>query len=172
MKIWTTDLHCGGGTVRVVLGKELPPILGKTLLEKRRYFRENLDYIRKFLLHEPRGHEGLYGIIVLDDDDDISEGDDATNNDVKCDVSLILLHNAGLGSFCGHGSIALGRYLIDTGIIRQPTSPQTQVTLRCPCGVVRVFVDYENGKTGKARFLSVPSYIFAKGAQSFYELIK
>ncbi|WAR21009.1 T3HPD-like protein [Mya arenaria] len=154
LQICTTDLHCGGGTVRVVRGDQLPVISGNSLLEKRNYFRDNLDYIRKFLLHEPRGHEDLYGIVVLESDD------------VTADVNLILLHNAGYGSMCGHGALAMGRFAVDTGIVRKPTSPETEVRLRCPCGIVRVFVQYENGRTGSSRFISVPSFVFARDVKA------
>jgi trans-L-3-hydroxyproline dehydratase len=43
--ISTIDLHTGGEPLRVITGA-LPPIEGRTVLEKRRYFREHYDHLR------------------------------------------------------------------------------------------------------------------------------
>src|SRR5881398_1816558 len=45
-KITTIDMHAGGEPLRVYISG-LPPIEGRTVLEKRRYFREHYDHIRK-----------------------------------------------------------------------------------------------------------------------------
>ena len=59
---------------------------------------------------------------------------------------------------CGHAVIALGRYAIDYGIV----APETRVNIQCPCGLVSVFVEYSNGKSGRARFLFVPAFVFSQ----------
>lgn len=61
---------------------------------------------------------------------------------------------------CGHAVIALGRYAIDYGLVT-PASPVTRLTLQCPCGPVKVKVQYEDGKTGSVSFESVPAYVVA-----------
>lgn len=53
------DAHTGGNPERVVIGG-VPPIPGKTMLEKAKYMRDNLDYLRMLLVHEPRGHSNMY----------------------------------------------------------------------------------------------------------------
>ena len=62
---------------------------------------------------------------------------------------------------CGHAVIALGRYAIDYGIVAG-VAPETGVNIQCPCGLVSVFVEYSNGKSGRTRFLSVPAYVFSQ----------
>ena len=62
---------------------------------------------------------------------------------------------------CGHAVISLGRYALDYGTV-PPVAPETRVNIQCPCGVVSVFVEYSNGKSGRARFQSVPAFVFAK----------
>ena len=54
LKICTIDMHTGGEPLRVIVDG-LPPIEGRTVLEKRRYFREHYDHIRTGLMWEPRG---------------------------------------------------------------------------------------------------------------------
>ena len=63
---------------------------------------------------------------------------------------------------CGHAMLALGRYAIDTGLV-PPVSPETEVKIQCPCGLVKAHVQYdsESGRSGRVRFLSVPAYAFA-----------
>jgi len=67
----TTEMHSAGEPLRIVeqgaRGCQLS-IDGQTLLEKRRYVRENLDGLRKFLMWEPRGHHDMYGALLVEPD--------------------------------------------------------------------------------------------------------
>ena len=147
LRINVTEMHCGGGPIRIVQGSELPPIIGKTLLEKRNYFKTNLDHLRRFILYEPRGHADLYGLILAEPD---------TSEAV---AGLILVHNEGYGSMCGHGALALARYAVDCGLAKDPASPETTLTFQFPCGLIDVSLEVKDGKSGMSRFRSVPSYI-------------
>jgi trans-L-3-hydroxyproline dehydratase len=53
---------------------------------------------------------------------------------------------------CGHATIALARWAVDSGRVKGPT-----VRLQCPCGLVVANVD----KDGWVRFESVPSFVYA-----------
>ena len=156
LKITVTEMHCGGGPIRIVKGSELPPIPGKTLLERRAYFKANLDNLRKFILYEPRGHADLYGIIIVEPDSP------------EAVAGLILVHNEGYGSMCGHGALSLARYAVDYGLVKEPVSPETKVTFQFPCGLINVCVDIKDGKSGISRFRSVPSYVPDKGRLSIF----
>ncbi len=61
---------------------------------------------------------------------------------------------------CGHAVISLGRYAVDYGLV-PPVSPTTSLTIQCPCGPVKVDVDYQNGVSGSVAFNSVPSFVEA-----------
>ena len=63
---------------------------------------------------------------------------------------------------CGHAVLALGRYAIDYKLV-EPVSPETQVKMLCPCGLVTAQVQYNDktGKTGQVRFESVPAFAFS-----------
>src|SRR5204863_2235536 len=57
----------------------------------------------------------------------------------------------GWSTMCGHATIALARWAVDSGRVKGPT-----VRLQCPCGlVVASVVD------GWVRFESVPSFAYA-----------
>src|ERR1019366_3304707 len=62
-KITTIDTHTGGEPLRIIISG-LPPIPGRTVLQKRRYFMTHYDHLRTGLLLEPRGHADMYGAIL------------------------------------------------------------------------------------------------------------
>lgn len=151
LAIETVEMHTGGEPVRIVTDG-FPVIPGSTILEKRRYAREHLDHLRKLLIFEPRGHYDMYGVIPVEPDHP------------EADMAVLFIHNEGYSTMCGHATIALGRYVVDHGIV-QPKAPETIVNLQCPCGLVRVAVDVtetpEGFVSGAVSFVSVPSFAFA-----------
>ena len=75
-------MHTGGEAVRIAVSG-YPNIIGDTILDKRRYVKENLDHLRKLLMHEPRGHSEMYGVIPV-------------ASDIKeADMAVLFMHNEG-----------------------------------------------------------------------------
>ncbi|XP_039980654.1 trans-L-3-hydroxyproline dehydratase isoform X3 [Xiphias gladius] len=142
------DMHTGGEPLRIILGG-YPEVKGESVLAKRRYVREHLDHLRRVLMYEPRGHYDMYGALIVDSE--IPEAD----------LGVLFMHNEGYSTMCGHAIIALGRFTVDYKLVKEATSPETQVNIHCPCGLVKAFVEYCDGKTGGVRFLSVPAFAFA-----------
>jgi trans-L-3-hydroxyproline dehydratase len=141
------DMHTGGEPLRIITSG-YPAIPGDDILAKRRYARDHLDHLRRFLMFEPRGHYDMYGAILVEP------------SLPEADLAVLFIHNEGYSTMCGHVILALGRYAIDYGLVKA-VEPVTQVNIECPCGLVRAEVDVTNGKTGKVRFSSVPSFMFA-----------
>ncbi|XP_028296180.1 trans-L-3-hydroxyproline dehydratase isoform X3 [Gouania willdenowi] len=142
------DMHTGGEPLRIILSG-YPHVRGDSVLAKRRYVREHLDHFRRVLMFEPRGHSDMYGALIVD-----SELPEA-------DMAVLFMHNEGYSTMCGHAVIALGRFAVDYKLVKEPQSPETQVNIHCPCGLVKAFVQYSEGKTGGVRFHSVPAFAFA-----------
>ncbi|HYM63731.1 MAG TPA: proline racemase family protein, partial [Gaiellaceae bacterium] len=63
--VTATDYHTAGEPFRIVTGG-VPPIPGRTILEKRRWAQEHLEQVRKLLVYEPRGHADMYGCFVTE----------------------------------------------------------------------------------------------------------
>lgn len=141
------DLHTGGEPVRIVTSG-YPVIIGATLLDKRAYVAAQLDHLRRFLMWEPRGHRDMYGVIPVEPDDP------------RAALAVLFMHNEGYSTMCGHATIALGRWAIDTGRVK-PTDPITRFTLQCPCGLVEVSVATPLGQPGPVSFKSVPAFALA-----------
>ena len=140
-------MHTGGEPVRIVTSG-YPAINGDTILEKRRHVAENLDHLRRLLMHEPRGHADMYGALLVEPDAP------------EADLAVLFMHNEGYSTMCGHATIALGRWAVETGLV--PTlQPETMVTIQAPCGLLHTRVELVDGEVGTVRFTSVPAFVVA-----------
>src|SRR5450755_3127783 len=147
--ITTIDAHAAGEPLRIVTSG-VPPLVGTTMLEKRRYMHENFDYIRRALMWEPRGHHEMYGCILTP-----PVTPDAT-------LGVLFMHNEGYSTMCGHGVIALVTTLVKTGTIAA-TGPQTPVNLDTPAGLVRATAHLDaDGQVERVSFLNVPSFLYSR----------
>ena len=147
--IETIEMHTGGEPVRIV-ASGYPSIAGDTILAKRRYVRENLDHLRRMLMFEPRGHHDMYGVIPVEPDHP------------EADIAVLFMHNEGYSTMCGHATLALGRWAVDSGAVEADGKNEVPVNIQCPCGMVRTRVAIENGKAGAVAFESVPAFALDK----------
>ena len=118
----TVEMHTGGEPTRIVVDG-WPRFSGKTLLDKRREARERFDHLRRGLMLEPRGHDGMYGALLVEPDHP------------EADLAVLFMHNEGYSTMCGHATIALARWAVDSGRVKRG-EPETIVRLQCPCGLV------------------------------------
>ena len=128
----------------------VPPLEGRTILEKRRYAAERLDAVRRLLVFEPRGHADMYGCFVTEPED---EG---------ADLGVVFFHNAGYSTACGHGTIALVTWALENGILPL-ADPETRVVVDVPSGRLQTVAHSEDGRVRSVRFRNVPSYVDAEG---------
>ncbi|MDC7712050.1 proline racemase family protein [Vogesella indigofera] len=145
--IETVEMHTGGEPVRIVLNL-VDMIQGADILAKRRFMGEQLDHVRRLLMHEPRGHYDMYGAVLV------------KPSLPTADLAVLFTHNEGYSTMCGHAVIALARFAVDTGKVPAVAS-LTRVGIECPCGLVEAFVEIKDGKAGAVQFESVPAFAFA-----------
>ena len=141
-RITTIDMHTGGEPLRVVVDG-LPPIEGNTVLEKRRYFREHYDHLRRGLMWEPRGHADMYGAVIT------------PSADADCDV--FFLHNEGYSTMCGHAIVALTKLAVETGLVSK-----NEMTFNVPAGRIRARASVSEGRVVETSFLNVPSFLYLR----------
>lgn len=146
-RIRTIDAHTGGEPLRVIVDG-LPRVPGRTILEKRRWFKKNLDPVRRGLMWEPRGHADMYGAVVTEP---------ATPDG---DLGVLFIHNEGLSTMCGHGIIALATVAVETGLVGL-NRPETRIAIDTPAGRVTAFARVEAGsrRVRSVRFYNVPSFV-------------
>ena len=147
-EVTTIEMHTGGEPLRIVTSG-YPKLAGRRLLDKRRDALANHDTFRRLLMHEPRGHADMYGAVLVEPDHP------------EADLAVLFLHGEGYSTMCGHAIVALGRWAVDSGLVAV-SEPETAVAIQAPCGLVRAVVSVENGKSGRVRFRSVPSFVFAR----------
>jgi len=150
-KLSTLDMHTGGEPLRILLDG-YPVVKGKTILEKRKFFRDKLDYIRKGLMWEPRGHADMYGAVVTEPCSKDS------------DFGTFFLHNEGYSTMCGHAIIALTKFVLDTGLIRKRGN-EPVLTIDAPPGQIISTAYREDGVIQSVSFRNVPSFVLFRDQQ-------
>ncbi|KAJ5804931.1 hypothetical protein N7474_010818 [Penicillium riverlandense] len=157
------DMHTTGEPTRIIMSGF--PSLKGALLEQREAYRRDHDRWRRVAMLEPRGHEGMYGALIVRDSELIASG--------EAHIAVLYLHNEGYSTMCGHAAIAMGRFLVDThdpnvfplrhSLPFDPTTETTTVNLHTPCGINRLTVPTtSDGRSADSSrpvsFLSVPSF--------------
>lgn len=143
----TTDYHTAGEPFRIVTAGVATP-RGRTAVERRRWAMAHLDGIRALLCREPRGHADMYGCFLAPPDDE--DGDLAT----------VFFHNDGFSTACGHGTIALATWAVETGlVVPEPGATAHTVVVDVPSGRVEAVVALDDGRPGAVRFRNVPASV-------------
>jgi proline racemase len=152
VKVETVDYHTAGEPFRIVTGG-VPPLEGKTILDKRRFAAERLDEVRRLLVYEPRGHADMYGCHVTEPEDD------------GADLGVVFFHNAGYSTACGHGTIALVTWAIESGRVSGGDS-ETRVVVDVPSGRLQTFARVQDGHVTAVRFRNVPAFVVARDLEA------
>jgi proline racemase len=149
LSVSTVDYHTGGEPFRIVTDG-VPPLTGRTILDKRRFAAERFDYVRRLLVYEPRGHADMYGCFVTEPED---EG---------ADLGVVFFHNAGYSTACGHGTIALVTWAIESGRI-EAAGDEANVVVDVPSGRLATVARVEGDRVVSVRFRNVPAFVYARG---------
>ena len=145
IKIKAIDAHTAGEPLRVIIDG-FPELHGNTILEKRRYAKENYDHLRKALMWEPRGHADMYGCIITP----------AVR--AESDFGVLFTHNEGFSTMCGHGIIGVTKVVLETGMMAK-TEPRTIIKIDTPAGLVTAFAEIKGDSIASVSFRNVPSYV-------------
>jgi proline racemase len=152
VEIAATDYHTAGEPFRVVAegSVEIP---GSSVLARREYASasEDVERVRRLLCHEPRGHADMYGGFIVPPDDG------------GADFGVLFWHKDGYSTACGHGTIALGAWAVESGRVAAPTDGEVDVTIDVPSGRVVARVVRRAGAVERVAFRNAPAYVVARG---------
>lgn len=148
MRLSYIDYHTCGEPVRIVTSG-YPQLTGAGILDKRRQAREQHDSLRRAMMLEPRGHDGMYGVIPV------------AASHPEAAFGVLFTHNEGYSTMCGHATIALGRYAVEQGLVKASV-PITRFAIEAPCGLLRLSCEVEGNKVGDVSFESVPAFVEAR----------
>ena len=151
--VTTVDYHTAGEPFRIV---PEPPvdIPGTTVADRRAFATRSaeVDGLRQLLCFEPRGHADMYGGFLVPPEDD------------GADFGVLFWHKDGFSTACGHGTMALGVWAIESGLIQADDSGITEVVIDVPSGRVRAAVHTgAAGAVTSVDFVNVPSRLVATG---------
>lgn len=141
----TIDTHTGGNPTRTIISG-LPKLVGETMSEKMLYMEANYDWIRKFLMNEPRGHGVMSGALLTD----------PCHPDA--DIGVIYIETGGYLPMCGHDTIGCCTALVEAGLI-EVKEPFTHLNVDTPAGLIKVKIKVENGKAKEVTFANTPSFL-------------
>lgn len=142
------DYHTAGEPFRIVVGGA-PELEGATVLAKRSYAASQADLTRRLVVNEPRGHADMYGGFVVPPDDD------------SADMGVVFFHKDGYSTACGHGTIALVTWAIESGHIESEGTSR-RVVVDVPSGRLETDAEIdESGRVTSVSFVNVPSYVTA-----------
>lgn len=150
--ISTTDYHTAGEPFRIV-HEGVPELPGSTVGERRVAAIANeggIDELRALLCNEPRGHADMYGGFITPPDDEGAA------------FGVLFWHKDGFSTACGHGTIALGVWATDTGLVESDPNGVTEVLIDVPSGRVAALVERRDGKLVGATFRNVESHVIAR----------
>jgi proline racemase len=152
MELRTTDYHTAGEPFRIVVS-DVGEIPGATVRERREAAAatERIDRVRRLLCHEPRGHADMYGCFVVPPDDD------------GADLGVLFWHKDGYSTACGHGTIALGTWAVESGRVAAPADGEADVVIDVPSGRVTARVRCAGGAVEEVAFVNVPARVSARG---------
>jgi len=151
-RIVATDYHTAGEPFRIVADPPVP-IVGSTVAERRARAIEDPDVqeLRALLCSEPRGHADMYGGLVVPPDDEGAH------------LGVLFWHKDGFSTACGHGTIALGAWAVESGRVAAPETGSVDVVLDVPSGRVVARVHRDGGLVVAVDFVNVPSWVVARG---------
>ena len=144
------DYHTAGEPFRIVAD---PPVgLGGDSVADRRaraIVDPESNFLRQLLCYEPRGHADMYGAFIVPPDDDGAH------------LGVLFWHKDGFSTACGHGTIALGVWALQTGRVAPGDAGITEVVIDVPSGRVTARVHADGERMTAVDFVNVESYVIA-----------
>ncbi len=140
-------VHAAGELNEVITGGVLN-VPGRTVFEKMRYLETKDDWLRLFLLQEPRGRVTQCVNLVV------------PATDPRADVGFIIIESDFYVPMSGTNTICTVTALLETGIFPMKESV-TRLTLEAPAGLVPVRARCRDGKCESVTFDNVPAFVFA-----------
>ena len=146
-----SDYHTAGEPFRIIEDVAVPEAATVAARRVAAQASPEFDAVRQTLCREPRGHADMYGCFVVEPDDD------------GADFGVLFFHNDGYSTACGHGTIALGAWAIQSGRVHGDPHGVTPVTIDVPSGRVVAHVTQSAGVVTAVTFENVPSYPVRRG---------
>ena len=138
------DYHTEGEPMRFVVDGA-PPVPGATLMARSDWLADHGRDLMGFVLYEPRGHAAMCAAFLTEPVHPAAQ------------AGVLFIEPLGPVHMCGHGTLALGTMLVETGRVKA-TPPETTVTVETPAGLVVCRVRHEGDRVAEVSFRNVPAF--------------
>jgi proline racemase len=139
------DSHTAGHPTRVILSG-LPALKGSSVKAQRDDFRDHHDGLRGLILHEPRGHAAMVGLVPVPSQD--------------ADYGAFFISSYIYLDMCGHETIGFAKTLAATGQLKSGTPG---FSLETPAGIISVDLAWDQyGELGQVTLTNVPCHLGAR----------
>ena len=139
------DAHAEGEPSRVIVGGVVD-VDGGSMLEKRATFMREMDWLRRFLLAEPRGMVALCADVVLP-----SSHPDAA-------VGYLIIEPTDYPVMSGTNTINTATVVLETGLVPME-EPVTRFNLEAPAGLIGIEAECRDGKCVRITFENQPAFV-------------
>lgn len=151
--ITAIDSHTAGEAARIIIGG-VPNIPGETIAAKRQYLIDHNDNLRTALMHEPRGHNDMFGAFIT------------APTVPEADFGIIFMDGTGYLNMCGHNTIAAVTIAIETGMVEAPDEGTVQVVLDTAVGPIYATAHIKEGKkVTEVSYKNIPSFLYKKNQE-------
>lgn len=152
-QVRAVDYHTAGEPFRILT--DPLELRGRSVAERRQHAigDPEINRLRQLLCYEPRGHADMYGGFITPPDDDGAH------------FGVLFWHKDGFSTACGHGTIALGVWAVQTGRVELSAAGATEVVIDVPSGRVVARVHADGQRVTAVDFVNVPSYATAIDVQ-------
>lgn len=142
--------HTEGMPVRMVI-QGVPELVGATMAERRLYFVEHYDDLRRALMLEPRGHAHMSGTMFY------------PPVSANADFSLLFIETGACLPMCGHATLGSVTFALEQGLV-EPREPGV-VVIDVPAGQVTARYRMAAGKVTSVRFNNVPAFLLHRDVE-------
>ena len=149
------DTHTAGEAARLVTAG-IPKIPGKDMVEKKQYFIEHLDDVRKSVMFEPRGHQDMFGAFLLPPTKE------------EADFGLVFMDTGGYLNMCGHNTIAAVTAAVETGMVDvEEGATEKEVVVETPAGLIYATAKLKDNaaKVKEVSFRNVESFLYKRDVE-------
>ena len=142
--------HAEGAIGHVMTGG-IGDVPGETMFDKKRYFEENLDHIRKLVLLEPRGGI-IHSVNII-----------LPSNHQEALLGYLIAETTQLPEMSGSNTICVATVLLETGMVEM-TEPETSLVLESAAGLIRLKCACHNGKVTGVTITNQPAFVYQQDA--------
>jgi proline racemase len=143
------EVHAEGEPSRVVTSAaEL--VQGATMTERFAYCQQNLQWLRKLLLREPRGYPALCAVLLLPP---VNPGSH---------FGIVVVEQGGFTPMSGSNTICAVTAAVETGLVLVPAgAADVEVVIDTAIGTIRTVAHLDGAKVRAVTVANVPAYVVA-----------